>query len=283
MKTVLVCLVSGGMDSITACVENSFEYGVEPEALLSISYGQRHSVELMYARKLAEYYGWKHKVIEVPQMEKEQEVWGDLDKEPPRGKTSHTYSPQRNLMLISVAVRFLEYRMREALDGFVHGVLSLGFHRTDWHPGEPVYPDTRPEFLNALELAANLGSGIVYDGRGWITLSAPYIMGDKTLIVKEAFRLGVPLHLTWTCYRGGDKPCGKCPACKTRLNAFMRAGIPDPRSDEYDVLPTEYAKWYGRWQAKTGKTALLYWLENAGKSKEYPVESNGASASKPYE
>lgn len=263
----IVCLVSGGMDSITACVEAYQETGAKP-VLLSVVYGQRHRREVESAKKLAEYYGWEHVVYEVPKMPFEKNVWDDLDEMPPTGQTSHTYSPQRNLMLLSIALRYLEYLMKREIDAggdFVQGFVVTGMHRTDWHPGEPVYPDTRPEFLKALELAANLGSGIVYDGKGEIKIWAPFQYTDKAGVVDVAFELGVPLHLTWTCYRGGDKPCGKCPACRTRLNAFKRAGIPDPLTEEYETLPDDYREWYREWKKNHWTDALSYWLGHAGK------------------
>jgi 7-cyano-7-deazaguanine synthase len=130
----------------------------------------------------------------------------------------------------------------------LRGVISVGFHSTDYEPGEPVYPDTRPEFVEAVEKAINEGSSVIFNAKkankdAYIKIYAPFIKLKKKDVVRAAIELNVPLEFTWTCYRGKDKPCGTCPACHARLKAFMEAGIPDPLTNSYESLPEWYVKW----------------------------------------
>ncbi len=255
---ILIGLLSGGMDSATAFAKALKEFKPDKAVALSIVYGQSHKREVDAARKIAKHYGVEHIVVDLSDLFKHASASALLKGNIPNaeelvaGLVPRTYVPQRNLILISSAAAILERFMIEYND--LEGVISVGFHSTDYAPGEPVYPDTRPEFVEALEKAINEGSSIVFNAKklgkkASIKIYAPFIKLKKKDVVKEALKLGVPLELTWTCYRGGERPCGRCPACVTRLRAFMEAGVPDPLTDSYEELPA----WYKEWLEKSGR------------------------------
>ncbi len=253
-RVVLLGLVSGGVDSTTAALHARLEYcagGVEchPYAL-TIIYGQRHVREVEAARRFAERYGFRHIVLEVPALSAERIIGArvsaltDSVEVPERlepGKVPVTYVPQRNLVLLAYSAAILEMLMR--MHDADLGVMSVGFHRGDWERGEPVYPDTRREFVDAVELAANLGSGLVFEGRAVVRIHAPFVDKPKWAIVEWGVRHGMDYSLTWSCYRGGERPCGRCPACHSRLRAFMAAGVEDPLTPLYETLPDWYREW----------------------------------------
>ncbi|AEM37943.1 exsB protein [Pyrolobus fumarii 1A] len=254
-RVVILGLVSGGVDSTTAALHAKHEYcgeGVECYAYaLTLSYGQRHSREIESARRFAERYGFKHLVVEIRGLSGS-EVIGlgvsaltDKSIEVPEtlepGKVPVTYVPQRNLVLLAHAASILEMLL-VAHDAEL-GVLSVGFHRSDWSMDEPVYPDTRREFVDALELAVNLGSGRVFEGKSLVRIHAPFVDKPKWFIIRWGVEHGMDYSLTWSCYRGGEKPCGRCPACKSRLRAFMAAGVEDPLTPLYETLPDWYKEW----------------------------------------
>jgi 7-cyano-7-deazaguanine synthase len=255
VRVVILALVSGGVDSTTAALHALREYCVEGvecyRYALTAYYGQRHARELEAARRFAERYGFKHIVLEVPGLSAE-ELLGrgvsaltdssvEVPEELEPGRVPSTYVPQRNLVLLSHAASVLEmllvYHDADA------GVLSVGFHRGDWERGEPVYPDTRREFVDAVELAVNAGSGRVFEGKSIVRIHAPFIDKPKWRIIEWGVKHGMDYSLTWSCYRGGEKPCGRCPACISRLRAFMAAGVEDPLTPLYETLPNWYLEW----------------------------------------
>ena len=261
-RWVLLALVSGGVDSCTAALHAletycraPVELGVERECYayaVSFLYGQRHGREVEAARRFSEKYGFRHVVVEAPRLSARSllgedyavvgsALTGDVEVpvEAPPGRVPVTYVPQRNLVLLSLASSILEMLLRRH-DGDV-GVLVVGFQAGDSAPGEPIYPDTRRVFVSAVEAAVNLGSGRVYEGRSRIILHAPWVDEPKWRIIMWGVEHGMDYSLTWTCYRGGEKACGRCPACIHRLRSFLAAGVPDP-------LPYEhYPEWYRRW------------------------------------
>ena len=89
------------------------------------------------------------------------------------------------------------------------------------------YPDCRPEFVRAIEAAANLGLKRGVEGRP-LELRTPLIHRTKAEIVRLGAELDAPLELTWSCYRGGPRPCGSCDACTLRAKGFADAGLADP-------------------------------------------------------
>ena len=98
----------------------------------------------------------------------------------------------------------------------------LGINAVDYSG----YPDCRPDYLGAFQILADLASKAGREGRG-TRLWAPLVEWSKTKIVKEALRLGVPIEETWSCYSGGEHPCGVCDSCRIRDAALIEAGRPD--------------------------------------------------------
>jgi 7-cyano-7-deazaguanine synthase len=95
------------------------------------------------------------------------------------------------------------------------------------------YPDCRPEFFEAFEEALRKGTKAGVEGKG-IKIMHPILRMTKAEIVHLGKELGAPLHLTWSCYEGGSKACGKCDSCLLRLKGFAEAGYED--EIEYEVL-----------------------------------------------
>lgn len=121
-----------------------------------------------------------------------------------------TVVPNRNMLLIATAAAWAMSLKAASVAYGAHG----GDHA--------IYPDCRPAFADALDQAIRLAD--------WheVTLERPFVGMDKTAIVRRGAELGVPFALTWSCYVGGDRHCGKCGTCVERKEAFVRAGVPDP-------------------------------------------------------
>jgi len=258
---VILALVSGGIDSTTAALHAKKQYCDLPRRdgadivcylyAVSFIYGQTHSREVEAARKFAEKYGFKHFVVSIGSLSAKDlglassgsALTGDkpIPETVASGRVPETYVPQRNMVLLAHAASILEMLL-SAHDAYL-GVLVVGFHAEDSAPGEPVYPDTRKEFVDAVELALNIGSGRVYEGRSRVVVHAPWVELPKWKIIVWGVENGMDYSITWTCYRGGEKPCGKCPSCLHRLRSFVAAGIPDPLTEQYEYLPDWYKQW----------------------------------------
>jgi 7-cyano-7-deazaguanine synthase len=133
-----------------------------------------------------------------------------------------TYVPSRNIIFLSLAASLAESRGAEAVFIAANSVDFSG------------YPDCTPEFLEAFQRTLDVGTKAGRDGRG-IRIEAPVLRMTKKEIVSEAVRLGVPLELTWSCYTGGDRACGRCDSCLLRLRGFAQAGLDDPIEYEEGV------------------------------------------------
>jgi 7-cyano-7-deazaguanine synthase len=176
---------------------------------LSVDYGQRHSRELKAAKLLTDYYNVDHFVADLasvrPLFSGSSQTSANV--KVPHGHYTHesmkaTVVPNRNMVLLSLAAAWAESLQ------YTH--VAYAAHAGD----HAIYPDCRMEFVGALEAAI----GIATEGR--IQMYAPYIHISKTDIVCRGLTFNVPYELTWTCYEGGDRPCGKCGTCVERLEAF---------------------------------------------------------------
>jgi 7-cyano-7-deazaguanine synthase len=187
---------------------------------LSFDYGQRHRRELVAAATLAEALALEeHHVIAVNLA-----AWGgssltDNALSVPtdgveEGVIPSTYVPGRNTVFIALGLSLAEARGAERL--------VLGVNAVDYSG----YPDCRPDYLEAFQSLADLASRVGREGRG-TRLWAPLVTWSKARIVREALRLGVPIELTWSCYKGGSEPCGRCDSCRIRDAALIEAGRPD--------------------------------------------------------
>lgn len=213
-----VCLLSGGMDSTTlAYVAKKMGYEI---LALHLNYGQRtEKKELSCAIKVAEGleavefleisldYFSKFGASSLTDMniKVEEGALGKVEK-------PNTYVPFRNANLISIATSYCESRDGEAV--------FIGVQSSD-HTG---YPDCTPQFIEAMQHAINTGTQTEKS----IELLTPFVMMNKTDILKEGMGLGVPYENTWSCYSENDEACGICSSCLARLKAFAGLGIEDP-------------------------------------------------------
>lgn len=231
-------LLSGGLDSTTVAA-HAVRAGGDVRGL-SIAYGQRHERELQSARAVAAALG-------IPLLEVDATFFGRLAAhsaltsgafELPADRPAEaigagvpiTYVPLRNTFFVTVAAAALESWLLERIEregaepSTIEGVIYVGANAIDYSG----YPDCRPEFYRAIEQVLRLGSkvGTVYDVP--LRIEAPIIAMSKAEIVRYGTALGAPLGLTWSCYAGGDRPCGACDSCRLRAEGFAAAGLADP-------------------------------------------------------
>ncbi|MEU0695877.1 7-cyano-7-deazaguanine synthase QueC [Streptomyces niveus] len=225
MDRPAIVLLSGGLDSTTV-LAIAKDQGFTPYAL-SFCYGQRHSIELEAAQRVAQTQGVARHVIadidlrvfggsaltsdiEVPK----HETLGDVKE----GGVPITYVPARNTIFLSFALAFAE--TVGASDIFT-GVTAVDYSG---------YPDCRPEYMEAFATMANLATRAGVEGTSKITLHSPLIALSKADIVREGLRLGVDYSLTSSCYDPDEqgRACGKCDTCLLRLKGFAEAGVKDP-------------------------------------------------------
>ncbi len=218
-------LFSGGVDS-TTCLALAIErYGKENVVPLSIFYGQKHVKEIEAANKVLAYYGLDGISIDLTPVfaYSDCSLLAHSDQEIPEesyaeqlqdrnGAPVTTYVPFRNGLFLSAAASV-------ALSKDC-SVILYGAHHDD--AAGNAYPDCSEDFVNAMNEAIVQGSGNA------VRLEAPFVRWNKAAIVKEGLRLGAPYALTWSCYEGGDKPCGKCGTCRDRIRAFEMNGVKDP-------------------------------------------------------
>jgi 7-cyano-7-deazaguanine synthase len=222
MKPAVV-LLSGGIDSTTTLAIARAE-GYEAYAL-SFDYGQRHQIEMASARRIVHSLGAKeHRVARV-----DLRVFGgsaltdDVNVPKKRSETEigHgipiTYVPARNTIFLAYALAWAE--VIRASDIFI-GVNAIDYSG---------YPDCRPEFIEAFENLANLGTKVGVEG-GRFQIHTPLIKFSKAEIIRKAVELGVDLSLTHSCYDPSPEglACGECDSCLLRLKGFRDAGIKDP-------------------------------------------------------
>ncbi|MGW1898469.1 7-cyano-7-deazaguanine synthase QueC [Streptomyces hirsutus] len=225
MDRPAIVLLSGGLDSTTV-LAIAKDQGFTPYAL-SFRYGQRHSIELEAAKRVAKVQGVARHVIadidlrvfggsaltadiEVPKHESLDDVED--------GEVPITYVPARNTIFLSFALAFAE--TVGASDIFT-GVTAVDYSG---------YPDCRPEYMDAFATMANLATRAGVEGTSRMTLHSPLIAMSKADIVREGLRLGVDYSLTSSCYDPDDQgqACGKCDTCLLRLKGFAEAGVTDP-------------------------------------------------------
>lgn len=230
-KKALV-LSSGGVDSTTCVGIAVNEVGSENVSTVSVFYGQKHNKELECADKVAEFYNVKHYVLdlsnvlqysncslmknsteEIPMMS-----YADQIKKNGEGKVS-TYVPFRNgLMLSAVAALAQSIYPNDDVD------IYLGAHADD--AAGRAYADCSEEFTSAMNTAIVIGT------YGKVRVVAPLVNLNKAGVVKLGLSIGVPYNLTYSCYSGGDKPCGHCGTCIDRAKAFEANGISDPALED---------------------------------------------------
>jgi 7-cyano-7-deazaguanine synthase len=218
-----VILLSGGIDSTTTLAIAIAE-GYEAYTL-SFNYGQRHQIETETARRVADSLGAKtHRLAKI-----DLRVFGgsaltddvDVPKQRPESEIAHgipiTYVPARNTIFLAYALAWAE--VIPARDIF------LGVNAIDYSG----YPDCRPEFIEAFENLANLGTKAGVEGRRF-QIHTPLIKFSKAEIIRKAVEFGVDLSMTHSCYDPLPQglACGECDSCLLRLKGFREAGLKDP-------------------------------------------------------
>lgn len=214
-----VVLLSGGLDSSTTLAQ-AIADGCNVTAL-SFRYGQRHTKELVSAANVAKFFNVKHVIvdidlsmfrsaltrpeIDVPENRDESQMGQDIPV---------TYVPARNIIMMSVAAGLCE-----SVDA---DRIYIGANVVDYSG----YPDCRPEFFEAFEKMIAVGTKAGVEGHP-IRICTPILHSSKADIVRLGKKLGAPLHLTWSCYEGGEKACGRCDSCQLRLAGFKEAGYKD--------------------------------------------------------
>ena len=220
-----VLTVSGGLDSVTLAHELSAQ-GAEL-TLLSFDYGQRHARELRCAAACGERLGAPFHVVDIGSVGAllSGSALTDPSVDVPDGHYTDlsmraTVVPNRNAIFLSIATGLAV-------------ALGAGTVATAVHAGDhPIYPDCRPEFVDAFDRLARVANEGF--GDAGLQVVAPFLHLDKSEVVARGARLGVPFEQTWSCYRGGDIHCGRCGTCVERREAFVLAGVDDPTP--YDLV-----------------------------------------------
>jgi 7-cyano-7-deazaguanine synthase len=223
-----VAIVSGGLDSITT-VYRLVDMDFTPH-LVSFDYGQRHRKEIDYALACAERLNLRWSLIDlssltelisnsaltsssIPWSDPGADIKGDIQRniEVPEGHYAEdnmaiTVVPNRNMIMISIAAGVAV--------NYGYKYVAAGMHAGD----HAQYPDCRPGFLSSILTTIEWGNeGFL---KGNFRIITPYLKRSKNDIAEDAFRLGVPLHLTWSCYKGETNHCGRCGTCVERLEAI---------------------------------------------------------------
>lgn len=219
MTNRTVVVFSGGLDS-TTLLYHLKEAGHDVTAL-TVDYGQRHSQELACAQEICRDPGVTLTTLDLTGISP---IFGrnslsDSNAEIPEGSyqpdsMQQTTVPNRNMILLSIAAGW-------AISNDCQAV-AFGAHSGEYTP----YPDCRPEFTEAMDKAAQ-----VCDWKP-LRILAPFVTWTKADIVRRGAELGVPFELTWSCYVGGDRHCGRCGTCLDRKLAFQQSGVKDPTEYE---------------------------------------------------
>ncbi len=209
-----VVLLSGGLDSATTLYwakKQGFRcYG------LIFDYGQRHYKEIGSARRIARRANCDYRIVKFSLPWKGSSLLDRKIKIPvSTSGAPNTYVPGRNTIFLSFAVSYAEAIGAQAI--------FIGANQIDFSG----YPDCRTDFYRAFREVIRRGTKAGVEGKR-IKILTPLINKTKGEIVRLGSRLGVPYELTWSCYKGGKKPCGKCDSCLFREKGFKGAGVADP-------------------------------------------------------
>jgi 7-cyano-7-deazaguanine synthase len=201
----IIALLSGGVDS-TVALGMALADGHDCHAI-TFQYGQLHFArELTAAGKVAAHYGIPHRIVDLPRVFGASALTGSGDI-----PTGHADSPDasvvpaRNLLMLSMGAAIAD---ADSTRGLIFGANADDFAG---------YPDCRPAFIDALRDAVSLGT------TNSVFLMAPLMHWNKGEVVEQGRAINAPLDLTWSCYRGGSKQCGRCGACQSR-NEAMKNG-----------------------------------------------------------
>ena len=217
-----IILLSGGLDSATTGVlarHNGFDLSA-----ITFTYGQRHTIEVSFAQRVASFLGIKrHEIIDIPSNIFHSALVAGSGMEVPKNRDidveciPDTYVPARNILFLSYALALAE--SIGARDIFI------GANAVDYSG----YPDCRPVFFSAFQEMANLGTKAGISGDGF-QIHTPLIDLKKSEIIRLGLSLGMDYSLTHSCYDPTDdgRSCGECDSCHIRIKGFRDAGVPDP-------------------------------------------------------
>lgn len=230
---IAVVLLSGGMDSATLLHFVKKKLKVSEISALSFNYGQRHARELAMAEWQAKTAGVsEHRTIDIPFLrrlpagasaltDRSMTVPDLSDISPAERRQPSTYVPHRNLILLGMAASYAEAKL--STDVF------YGAHSQDAYG----YWDCTRKFIG------DLNRVLANNRRKPVVIHAPFIGMSKAGILKIGTRLGVDYGHTWSCYRGGRRPCGSCPTCVERSLAFHELGLTDPLTNSLPKDPSD--------------------------------------------
>ncbi|MCM8785691.1 MAG: 7-cyano-7-deazaguanine synthase QueC [Candidatus Omnitrophica bacterium] len=197
-----VCLISGGIDSfVTSAIAKKKNYKIY---CLTVDYGQKARKEIEAAKKIAKFLNAEQHLILKIDLTFLKSALTRKDIKIPEKKIKgipSTYVPARNTIFISLALGYAETIGAEAV--FI-GVNSVDFSG---------YPDCSPVYIKRFQNLIDVATKTTIYGKK-IKLCAPIINFSKEKIIKKAISLGLDLSITWSCYKNGEKPCGKCPSCR---------------------------------------------------------------------
>lgn len=218
-KEKAVVVLSGGLDSTTCMgIAEAAGYELYP---ITFDYGQLHSREIEQAKKIAAFYKVpQHKIVQMGFL---REIGGsaltdDSMEVPTDGESDgipSTYVPARNLIFLSLATAYAE--VIGAAKIYV-GVSAVDFSG---------YPDCRPSFIASMTETINQATRMGTEGNA-LSIEAPLIHLSKAETIRLGMSLGVPYHLSTSCYNGGEEACGVCDSCRLRIKGFKEAGSADP-------------------------------------------------------
>ena len=218
-----VVVLSGGMDSATVLYQ-AVQDGFEPYCI-SFDYGQKHRKELEYARNLClrTRSVAQHKIVDltsITDLISNSSLTSDVavpDGHYAEESMKITVVPNRNMIMYSIAIGYAVNIKAEAV--------YVGVHAGDHF----IYPDCRPDFIMGLDSLAKIANQGFIDK---LEIVAPFLFKSKAYIASVGNKLGVPYETTWSCYKGGEKHCGKCGTCIERKEAFKLAEVKDPTEYE---------------------------------------------------
>ncbi|MHB8154474.1 MAG: 7-cyano-7-deazaguanine synthase QueC [Candidatus Omnitrophota bacterium] len=210
-KTAVV-LLSGGLDSATV-LYLALAQGYKCQALI-FDYGQRHKQEIDCAVKIAKASGCEYRILKIKFPWKGSALLDNKIKVPQEitQGVPVTYVPARNIIFLSFALSLAEVIKASAI--------FIGAHAQDYSG----YPDCRVEFFKAFVGMSKVGIAAKHR----IQVLTPLLNKSKSQIINLGRKLGLPFNLTWSCYRAGKRPCGKCDSCYYRAKGFKEAGLIDP-------------------------------------------------------
>lgn len=212
-----IVLLSGGLDSATCLAWAMQRYECET---LSFAYGQRHSSELVAAKRLAATMDVPHRVINIDLRSLGGSALTDDAIDVPENEPSGipvTYVPARNTIFLSYALAVAEVTHSQAI--------VIGVNAVDYSG----YPDCRPEYINAFAHMAALATKAGVEGNP-LTIETPLLHLSKANIIRLGTELGINYALTVSCYQADSegRACGRCDSCRLRRQGFSDAGLADP-------------------------------------------------------